>query len=230
MNNIAFYCINFNDEDRKNRMIQRFINQNINLNFVKPVYKDDQRITNIQVCDFTKRVMSIMLQHMDSISDFYENTEDEYCIICEDDIFISKKLSSELPNIIVNYNELNLDVILLGYLLPFKLDDPHPEYFLLKETENYNYFDFPYHLWGSQMYLFNRKHAKFLLDKYTMEYAVADLGRPYNPDWTLTKDGKKAIIYPMLALEEGTQKSDHVGQNHFHNKCFITHYNEDIYS
>jgi len=94
MNNIAFYCINFNDEDRKNRMIQRFINQNINLNFVKPVYKDDQRITNIQVCDFTKRVMSIMLQHMDSISDFYENTEDEYCIICEDDIFISKKLNT----------------------------------------------------------------------------------------------------------------------------------------
>jgi hypothetical protein len=34
----------------------------------------------------------------------------------------------------------------------------------------------------------------------------------------------------MLALEEGTQKSDHVGQNHFHNECFITHYNEDIYS
>jgi GR25 family glycosyltransferase involved in LPS biosynthesis len=230
MDNIAFYCINFNDEERKNRMIKRFENQGFHLSFVDPVYKDDERLVEVECNDFKRRVMSIMLQHMDSIEDFYENTEKEYCVICEDDILISKNLLNDLHSVLENYHELQLDVLLLGYLLPFKLDNSHPEYPLLKETETYNYYNFPYHLWGSQMYLIHRKHAKFLIDKYTMEYALADMNRPYNPDWTLTKDGKKGMIYPMLALEEGTQKSDHVGQDQFHRNCFETHYNEEKFS
>lgn len=229
MENISFYCINFDDEDRKIRMIQRFKNQQIDLNFVKPVYIKDSRIKDIPVCDSTKRIMSIMLQHLDSIRDFYENTEKEYCIICEDDILISKYMSNELPNILENFNELHLDVLLLGYLLPFTLTNDNPEFALLKQKDNFKYFDFPYNLWGSQMYLINKKHAKFLLEKYTIAYALEDLNRPYNPDWTLTKDGKKAIVYPMLGLEEGTQKSDHAGQDYYHRLCFEVNYDKDIY-
>jgi GR25 family glycosyltransferase involved in LPS biosynthesis len=247
MDNIAFYCINFFDEERKNRMIHRFSTMGLELEFVPPVFEADSRILehtrHLENEKIDKRVWSIMLQHLDSIRSFYENTEKEYLILCEDDIFISKHLKTDLPAILTTFNELQLDVLLLGYLLDCRLER-HPENYptipnnshfsyldfpILKTTDPYMYYDFPYHVWGSQMYLIHRKHALFLLEKYTMEYATADLGRPYNPDWTLTKDGKKAIVYPMLAVEEGVSKSDHDGQNSFHDTCFRHNYDESLH-
>ena len=79
------------------------------------------------------------------------------------------------------------------------------------------------------MYMISRKHARFLLDKYTIEYGIADLSRPYNPDWTLTKDGKKAMIYPLVAVEEGSTKNDCYSQNDFHQRCFLQNYNKDVH-
>ena len=218
---LEVYCINFMDEERRVKMIHRFESQGIPVHFVDPVYKTDPRIDPI----LDKRITSIMLQHMDSIRHFYEKTTNAYAIICEDDILISKTFAEDLPKILKIYNELKLDVLLLGYLLPFKLTKDHPEFKLLKEDDRYAFYDFPYHLWGSQMYLIHREHAKFLLDKYTIAYAIADISRPYNPDWTLTKDMSKALIYPMLALEEGIEKSNAPGHSNYHMTCFLTNYN-----
>lgn len=218
---IAMYCINFMDEERRVKMMDRFDGQGLTLHFVDPVYTTDSRIDS----RLDKRVSSIMLQHMDSIRHFYETTR-PYAILCEDDILLSKHFATDLPRIVDRYKELKLDVLLLGYLLPIRLTKDNPEFKFLDEIEGYTFYDFPYHLWGSQMYLIHREHAKFLLDKYTMDYATADLGRPYNPDWTLTKDGKKALLYPMLALEEGTEKSKIHAQSTFHMNCFLTNYSD----
>jgi hypothetical protein len=79
------------------------------------------------------------------------------------------------------------------------------------------------------MYLLSRKHCYFLLKKYTIYYGLEDLNRPYNPDWTLTKDGNKAIIYPLIALEEGVTKTDCYSQNIFHETCFNINYDSNIY-
>jgi hypothetical protein len=216
-------CLNFMDEARRTRMTERFNCQGISVYFVDPVYHTDPRIDP----RLDKRTTSNMLGHLDSIRHFYEDTTKPYAIICEDDILLSKHFATDLPKIVNRYKELNLDVLLLGYLLPTRLTENTPGFKRLDELEGYTFYDF-HHLWGSQMFLIHREHAKFLLDKYTIAYATAHLDRPYSADWTLTKDGKKALLYPMLALEEGAEKSNHKGQCEFHQKCFIANYS-DVY-
>jgi hypothetical protein len=222
---IEVYCINFMDEERRVKMLDRFDGQGLTVHFVDPVYTTDPRIDP----SLNKRVCSIMLQHLDSIRHFYEHTTKPYAIICEDDILLSKHFAEDLPQIMECYKKLKLDVLLLGYLLPIRLTKDTPEFKHLAEIERYAFYNFPYHLWGSQMYLIHREHAKLLLDKYTIAYATSDLGRPYNPDWTLTKDGKKALLYPMLALEEGMEKSNDAVQSDYHLNCFFANYNSDVY-
>jgi len=225
--NIPIYVINFNDEERRNSMIKRFETIGLKLRFTPPVYKTDPRL-NIDIDDnrVEKRTWSIQLQHLDSIRDFYENTNQDYCIVCEDDILISKNFNKDMEQIIENFNKLELDILLLGYLLPFKLQN---DYFKLKKTIGYTINEYPDDLWGSQMYLITRKYAKFLLDKYTIEFAVKNLDLPYSPDWTITKNGNRALLYPMIALEEGSTKTDHIGQNNFHRNCFLSNYDKDIF-
>ena len=115
---VLFYVINFNDDKRKERMTSRFRKLDIDLHFVNPVQMGDVRIENTPL---DKRTSAIMLQHLDSVRHFYENTTAEYCVVCEDDIHISKNLASDLPEIIKNFQELGLDLLLLGYLFPHQL-------------------------------------------------------------------------------------------------------------
>ena len=221
---LPIYVINFNDDNRKQKMIQRFNTIDIELKFTPPVYQIDQRIPLYADAKVEKRTWAIMLQHLDSIRDFYENTNSSHCIVCEDDIMISKNFKNDLPNILNNFNHLKLDILLLGYLLPFKLNT-NP-YFTSKIYQYYNY---PDDLWGSQMYLISRAYAKFLLDKYTIEFALNNLDKPYSPDWIITKNGNKAILYPMIAVEEGSTKTINEGQNNFHKRCFEANYDSNIF-
>lgn len=221
-----FYMINFNDEERKKRMIHRFKLINLNLQFVNPVYDNDPRLENTNLY---KRTSSIMLQHLDSIRHFYENTSADHCVVCEDDIFISKNLSRDLPEIVETFRELNLDVLLLGYLFPYPLHG-NWHFPVLKDTQKYCYHGFPDDMWGSQMYMISRNHAKYLLDTFTIEFAIQHLEKiHYNPDWTVTKYGKRACIKPMIAVEEGDEKSGHGGQSDFHRTCFEENFNKDVY-
>lgn len=223
---VVFYMINFNDENRKKRMIDRFEYLNLDLQFVNPVYDNDPRLTGTNLY---KRTSSIMLQHLDSIRHFYENTSSKYCVVCEDDIFISKNLASDLPDIINNFEYLQLDVLLLGYLFPYELHG-NWHFPVLKDTKNYCFHGYPDDIWGSQMYMISRKHAKYLLDTFTIDFAIQNLEKiHYNPDWTITKYGKRSLISPMLAVEEGDEKSGHHGQSDFHKQCFEHNYKNDVY-
>jgi len=221
---LPIYVINFNDEIRKERMIKRFNTMDIKLKFTPQVYQIDPRIPLYADIKVEKRTWAIMLQHLDSIRDFYDNTNFSHCIVCEDDIMISKNFINDLPNILQNFNQLKLDILLLGYLLPFKLNE-NP-YF---KPKSYQYYNYPDDLWGSQMYLISRVYAKFLLDKYTIEFALNNLDKPYSPDWVITKNGNKAMLYPMIAVEEGSTKTSHEGQNDFHKRCFEANYDANIF-
>ena len=223
---VVFYVINFKDDARKERIIARFDKIGIDLHFVNPVYENDPRMQNTNLY---KRTSSIMLQHLDSIRHFYENTSAKHCIICEDDIHISKHLHEHLPKIIQDYEELGLDVLLMGYLWPYS---PHGNWHfpVLKTSEHYTYHGYPDDIWGSQMYLISRKHAETLLKTFTIQFAIDQLEIVhYNPDWTITKWGKRAIISPMLAVEEGDDKSNHEGQTEFHRTCHINNYNPNVH-
>lgn len=223
---VVFYMINFNDNDRKTRMIGRFRSLGLDLQFVTPVFENDSRIENTTLY---KRTSSIMLQHLDSIRHFYENTSADYCVVCEDDIYISKSLATDLPNIIDTFSKLQLDVLLMGYLFPYSLHG-NWHFPVLRDTTKYCYHGYPDDMWGSQMYMVSRKHAKYLLDTFTIQFAVENLEKiHYNPDWTITKYGKRAAISPMMAVEEGDEKSGHEGQSDFHKMCFINNYRPDQY-
>lgn len=224
---IPIYVINFNDENRKERMIWRFSQIGLQVKFVNPVTIDDSRI-QIENPLFIKRTSSIMLQHLDSIRDFIENSNNNYCIVCEDDILISKNFNKDLPNILRDFNELNLDILLLGFLYPNKIE--YNNKFILLRENKYAFYNYPNDLWGSQMYLISRKHGEQLLKQYTIEFALNNLNSiPFNPDWTITKTGNKALIYPMIAVEEGNTKTEHAGQNSFHDLCFKQNYRDGIH-
>ena len=57
---VLFYVINFNDDERKQRMIDRFSSIDIDLQFIDPVYENDHRLFDTSLY---KRTSSIMLQH-----------------------------------------------------------------------------------------------------------------------------------------------------------------------
>jgi len=219
----AFYVINFNDDARRERMVSRFSKIGLNIpHFVDPVFIFDSRLDKDEIQH--KRTCSIMLQHLDSLKHFLEQTDKEFCIVCEDDIHISKNLRNDLPEIIEQFKTLDLDVLLLGYLSMYPVDTETNAHFALRSrSKKYKYADFPDDLWGSQMYMMSRKHAKSVLDKFGPDYILTG-EIPYNPDWILTKTGNRALIVPMLAVEEGDTKTDHGGQNEFHRRCFECNY------
>ena len=82
---IPIYVISFNNEERKDRMIKRFNTLEFNnINFIKEVYKNDERLISLSNMEnynkIDHRTWSIMLQHMDSIKDFYYNKNSDLCM------------------------------------------------------------------------------------------------------------------------------------------------------
>jgi GR25 family glycosyltransferase involved in LPS biosynthesis len=227
LNNIVkFYCINYKDEKRRGKMQKRWDLLGLDLFFVDPVETTDKRFDIVK----EKRELrdwAIMLQHLDSLKHFLNNTSGEYVIVCEDDIMVSKHLPNDLPEIIETYESLNLDVLLMGYLIPYKITDDNHFYPLKERNYKYSYHGYPGDIWGSQMYMVSRKHAEILLQKYTVENALfSSSDEPFSPDWTLTKMGNRAVIYPMVALEEGDTKCNWDSEIDYHQKCFKMHYVE----
>lgn len=187
---VSAYVVNFNDDGRRERMTRRFETLGMPVHFTAPVFSSDPRLDIEGIPDRDKRTCSIMLQHLDSLRHFLDNTSSEYCIVCEDDILVSKNLLIDLPLIIDTFRELELDVLLLGYLWPHWIDaDGNPHFLRMSRDAKYQYTRLPDDLWGSQMYMVSRIHARNLLEMFPPEYGIPGEGRlPYNPDWTLTKE------------------------------------------
>jgi hypothetical protein len=222
---VEYYCVNYKDDARKQKMTDRWETLGLKLNFVEPVHKTDHRLNVPELENSDKRTWSIMLQHLDSIRHFLEQTTSEYCVVCEDDIMVCKYLKLDIQEAIQAYERLQLDVLLLGYLLPYDITNNY-HFPVFESNYKYNYCGYPCDLWGSQMYLVHRDHAVRLLQKYTIEESIQMIGRnePYSPDWTLTKYGKKAIMYPMIAIEEGDTKCNLQSEMDYHQRCFQMNY------
>ena len=230
------YCINFNDPERRIKMSNRFGLIGLMPHFTEPVYDTDPRISAI---DFAKyphmvpRTSSIMLQHLDSLRHFVETADPsiEFCMVCEDDVLISRNFIQEYETVMKHWQLLNLDVLLLGCLPYFRLYEGAEWYEYLATTtdDKHRIFRHPDHLWGSQMYVVSRKWAEYLYKTYTVEYAQHHPELPHNPDWIITKMGRRAMVYPMLAMEEGDTKSGDNSQQDFHQHVFLEHYDQTRY-
>jgi hypothetical protein len=222
----SFYCLSFNNPERKQQMESRFEKLNINCDFHNGVSFDDIRMKNNQSC-----VWSNMFGHLDMIHNFYHNSPNEFGIFCENDVFIHKDLVNNLSKIIEDFKLLNLDVLLLGYLINFDVNHNYHNFHFKSEDNNLNfkYYNYPNELWGAQMYMLSKNQAKYLIDKYTVEFANLTMDSnniltPFSPDWTITKDGNRAIIYPMMAVETSDKPEDY-----FHHSCKNHNYNADLF-
>jgi hypothetical protein len=203
LNSLPIYCLNFNNITRKSAMEERFKKVGISDYFMSSgVPLSDPRIDQ-SLNDHTKKCHSCMFGHLDMIREFLDNDCSPYGIFCEDDIMLDTNFVPRLENIIRDFERMNLDVLLLGYLIPHILTrDSYHEY--APET-----------IWGTQMYMLSRKQARHLINKYA-NCEIHNLSGPFSADWTITQEGNRRIIYPMLAIEDGTSTYDHLGQAQFH--------------
>ena len=224
----AIYVVNYKDDSRREKMTQRVKSIGMDAHFVDPVSTQDPRIVDQPITDFEKRNWSIFFQHVDCMKHFSENTTYDYCIICEDDVMISKTLNTQIPDIINLYEKTELDILLLSYLWPFEVAEDG--YFpVLNRDEQFKIQGYPIDLWGAHMYFMSNAHAKTLVERYTPEYAISqkEQEQPFCTDWQFTKFGKRGLIVPMVGVEEGDVKTDHEGQMDFHRRCFEYNYHPD---
>jgi len=233
----AFYCLSYNNEERKSAISERFEQLNIDVKFYDGVSFDDPRISiPLENNDGLKKTWSYTYGHFDIINKFINETDKEYGVFCEDDIYLNKELANDIPRLVEDFKALNLDVLLLGYLTKYKIETGLVEYGVKQlhseeqiQIRERNYHNYPDNLWGGQMYMLSRIHAKNLLDKYYYGYAENSLNAelqltPFCSDWTITKDGNRAIVYPMYAVEDGKTHYEDGGQNNFHKDCFYCNY------
>ena len=219
---VKFYTFSYNNPTREANMRRRFSEENLILNFVNSVDNSDPRLAAAPI--EVRRNWAIMFNHLDMLTEFLNSTV-EFGIFCEDDIFIRRNLKEILPEIVQATKRRSLEIVLLGYLLPFKpveIQIRHAQF--AEQGPNFTFHNFSDETWGSQMYMLSRPAATRLLHKYNSAYALETLTNPsltpFSPDWTLTKDGRRAAIYPMLAVEEGIVVTSHQGQIDFHRNCF----------
>jgi GR25 family glycosyltransferase involved in LPS biosynthesis len=179
-----------------------------------------------------------MYGHLDMLRLFL-NSDKAHAIFCEDDILIRKDFGQILPSIFRDFVELRLDVLLLGCLCSngeFRQYSNFPQLNTVHQSkfEYYKYDSNPESaVWGTQMYMLNRAQAKYLLDKYSRGYADVSLQNPslvpFSADWTITKDGEKALIYPLVAIEDCSVDYSDEGQDHCRKKCYSLFYSEDLF-
>jgi hypothetical protein len=233
----GFYCLSFQNPERKSAMENRFRNLGIDAFIYEGVTFDDERIEGRDIHHHTKRTWSFTYGHFDLIREFYFNSDKEYGIFCEDDIFIRKDFVQHLPKIIENFDEMQLDLLLLGYLTQYVIDENYGGIYLKgpKSTEEhpFSYFNLPDSIWGAQMYMLSRSQAWELITKYSPPYADLTITNasmtPFNSDWTITKEGNRALIYPMIALEDGKTSYLDGGQQNYHQECHHNNYEKDVF-
>ena len=216
------YSFSFNNPQRQADMNQRFSQIDIPIQWIDPVLSSDSRIPSSVS---NPRMHSIMLTHLDMIHAFLQS-DAEYGIFTEDDIFIRRSFRHDITVAIDAYKRLPISVLLLGYLSNYRVANTHIHKYHTAIETPFVFTNVPHDLWGSQMYMMNRLHATACLDIFR-DYSL--VSTHFSPDWTITKMPGASCIYPMLAVEAGAVQTDHYGQIQFHKKCFETNFDSALY-
>lgn len=236
-----FYCLSFQNPSRKERMSDIFQKLGIAdiTHFSDGVSHDDPRLVNSD----NRNAWSCMYGHLDMISDFYSNTTKPYGIFCEDDIHIHKDLNAILPSIATDFEAAHLDVLLLGYLATFNAGNitlPGFELIPIQYQSDYRFHNYNHpsiDIWGTQMYMLSREHAKRILDRYDYDSGYAERSLQdrsmvhFSADWTITKDGRRAIITPLLSVEsyDYSKPYEYGPQDNFHRRSHEVHYDTSVH-
>jgi hypothetical protein len=195
----------------------------IPLTIVDPVPWSDPRIVPGDV-----RIQAVTWGHLKMIKAFVDDPTAEYGIFMEDDVYIRRDISSFLPELVGLYQRHALDVMLLGYLQPIPPVS-------VQVAGGYGIVGTPLtllsygdHQWGAQMYMMDKRWAEETL-KFCAGGANCVGGTPFNPDWIMTKRGRRAMCWPMMAVEEGAITTDHAGQIAYHRRCKEANFDPSIH-
>jgi hypothetical protein len=143
------------------------------------------------------KAWSATMGHRKMMKIFLETSDAEFGIFCENDIRLHKNIKKEIPYYLEKFQELNLEILLFGYLLTDKKTELSGK--ILSNIYDIN--SVP----GAQMYLLTRAKCEEFVKKYDINYLIASQYHPDKyftfPDMIFTKHGRKAAIYPMLAVE-----------------------------
>ena len=226
------YTVAYNSPERAAQMTDRFAKIGLPLNVHTGVQMDDPRLEFAGEDMSAKRLASVFYGHLDNIADFYESGK-PYGLFCEDDVHLHKDLGKELPIIIGEFNAMQLDILLLGYMTTKTIEWWQQGYPLMYDggVAPYRYHRYPKEQWGIHLFMISKSYAKTLLEVYGPDYAAKahkDTSMTCcNPDWTLSKYSQnRALRYPMLAVEDGKGNYDHHGQGEYHRESHRKNYRE----
>jgi len=193
-------------------MTERFAKMDISLNVHTGVQMSDHRLSYTDD-PAIKRLWSCCYGHLDNLQHFY-STGKKYGFTSEDDVHIP-----------------------LGYMTEHPIKDWYSGYHFVYPYDperEYQYHHYPNHQWGIHLAMFSREYASRALDAFAYGYAKRTLTEnniaPFNPDWTITKlTDKRALMYPMMAVEDGKGNYDHWGQGEFHRNSNRANYIPDMF-
>lgn len=238
-NLLDIYCLNFTYDteeknERRKQMEKKFNHFQLPVNFYSGVKETDERISFVQN-DNMRRTWSICYGHLDMMNHFVYNSKKEYMILCEDDIIIHKDFTEKLPLAINVMKTHNLDILLLGYLCSNPVDtySNFPQIKTEHSSDTFKVLEYIEETWGAQMFIITKTHAIRMLSKYYNDYSIKTLSNssmtPFSSDWLLTKDGKRALVYPLLVLENGHSDYEDEGQRNNRINCFHFSYRENTF-
>lgn len=220
----SIHCLNYDNPVREKSMSERFQTVGItDFTMYYGVSLSDPRIDPTK-SENVKRCHSCMYGHLTMIEDFLNNHSSTYGIFCEDDILLDVDFKTKITGVIEDFEKQKLDVLLLGYLVTDVIDGDAPY-----QRDQYKYYEYTMEsVWGTQMYMLSRKQARHIIDKY-MRAESPTLYEPFSADWTITKEGNRRIVYPMLAIEDGKSVYEDKGQARFHALAHSVHLNVSTY-
>jgi GR25 family glycosyltransferase involved in LPS biosynthesis len=225
----SFNCLSFRAPDRSAKMKARFDAIGLELQIHEGVDHSDPRIADHGLNPAVARMWSATYGHLDMIQAFLR-TNKRYGVFCENDVNIHKNLVAELPAVMEAVDCTNTYVMLLGYMITTKIGSWMNGYSLLHAGASRTYLSYPPEQWGVHMYMLSREGAAHVIDLFAKGYAVLTLSTPnsaFSPDWTISKIEKRALVYPMLAVEDGEDGMEHYqheGQYAFHRDTHNANY------
>lgn len=225
----GFYCLSYQSPDRSAKMKARFDTLKLDLNVHEGVNHTDPRIATHNLSPAIARMWSATYGHLDMIQSFLE-TNKRYGVFCENDVNIHKCLVTELPAVMETVDRTNTHVMLLGYMTLSKIGAWMQGYSVIHAESSRTYFSYPTDQWGVHMYMLSRAGAIQIIELFAKGYAELTLNNPhaaFSPDWTISKIERRALVYPMLAVEDGEDGMEHYqheGQNAFHRDTHIANY------
>lgn len=225
------YILAFAGSERETRMRSRVQQLGLSATFVNAICQKEPWMPN-----GLERIASLMVGDRNMMRLFLESGA-EFGVFCEDDVHIHKDFTNRIRDVCATMILQDLDIVLLGYLLThpptdgggYSPRDPVGTWGML--------WNYPDHQWGTQSFVLSRSYALYCHEKFsfvyaqrTLRYGVEGTGFTcYNPDWLLTKRGRRALVYPMICVEEGNVATDDGGQIALHHGTHRAHFSADSY-